>query len=52
MLKKYWAIDEVSAGEPQFARPVRTRKQVRGVAVDEWELVAFGRRLYVSVKRR
>jgi hypothetical protein len=47
-----WAIDAVSAGEPRFAVPVRTRKQIRGVAFDEWELVAFGQRLYASIKRR
>jgi hypothetical protein len=48
MFKANWAIDAVWSGEPRFAKPIRTR----GAVFDQWELVAFGRRLYVSVRRR
>lgn len=38
-------------GKRVFAKPVSTRKRCRAVVFDEWEFVAFGWRLFVTIPR-
>jgi len=52
VLKRYWALETVAEGEARFAKPTRVRKYCMGAVYDEWEITAFGWRLFVAIKRR
>ncbi len=49
MLKQYWAVERVWSGEASFIKPECNRRVAHGRVWNEWELVAFGWRLFVAL---